>query len=154
MNITTLKDNTVEQLQDLIRINIDSYEGFELVADEAEDPQMVSLFKKYAADRKEYARELKNLVWVNGEEPDDDGSWKAKCHRWWIKARNLLTPDDLPTLLSEAERGEDEIKELYEEVMKNTIGTPIHPTLEKQYKGVKDGHDTIRDMRDRVKAEK
>lgn len=48
----------------------------------------------------------------------------------------------------EAERGENHIKEAYEEVLQETADSPMNELLLAQYAKVKAGHDTIRDLRD------
>ena len=51
-------------------------------------------------------------------------------------------------ILIEAERGEDHIKEAYEEVLKETAGSAMNDVLTDQYAAVKAGHDKVRDLRD------
>ena len=40
------------------------------------------------------------------------------------------------------------IKARYENVLKETAGSPYNAVLQRQYASVKEAHDTIRDMRD------
>ncbi|MCA9300088.1 MAG: PA2169 family four-helix-bundle protein, partial [Phycisphaerales bacterium] len=56
--------------------------------------------------------------------------------------------DEELAVLAEAERGEDVIKEKYEDVMRRAAGSAVNSLLLDQYASVKEDHDTIRDMRD------
>lgn len=145
---TTLNDKTIEGVQDLIRINIDSYKGFEQAADTIENKRIAGLFREIATQRRNNAATLRNHVQMNDEDAEDSGSIKGNLHRWWLSARGTLNGGDDHVVLIEAERGEDAIKERYEEVLKDTAGSAMNDVLQKQYAEVKTGHDRIRDLRD------
>ncbi len=148
---TTLADETLNKLQKLIRANIDSYNGFHESAEELDDAGLKTLFKSLGDERSAMASELQNYVEFNGEEAEDDGSVAAKTHRIWINIRGKLNGGDPHVILIEAERGEDHIKEAYEEVLKDTAGSALNDVLLAQYARVKAGHDKIRDLRDAYK---
>lgn len=146
-----LSDQTIEKLQKLIRANIDSYNGFHESAEEMDDPQLSELFREIGDQRSAMASELQCYVEFNGKEAEDDGSVAAKTHRIWINIRGKLNGGDPYVILIEAERGEDHIKEAYEDVLKETAGSPMNDVLQAQYAKVKAGHDKIRDLRDAKK---
>ncbi len=146
-----LKDETVKKIQNLIQANIDSYDGFREVAEEIDDKKLSALFSLIAHDRSSLATELQNYVEWNGEEAEEDGSVAASIHRTWIDIRAKLNGGDAYVILIEAERGEDHIKEAYEDVLKDTAGSAMNDVLTEQYSIVKAGHDKIRDLRDRYK---
>lgn len=150
----TLDDATVEKLQKLIRANIDAYDGFNEAAEEVDETQLASLFRQIASDRSEFASDLQEYVEWNGEEAEDDGSVAASVHRVWINIRGKINGGDPYVILAEAERGEDSIKESYEEVLKKTSGSAMNDVLMAQYRVVKAGHDKIRNLRDQYKAKK
>ncbi len=145
---TNLNKKTVSQLQDLIRINIDSEEGFQEAAKQIEDVSVTGVFTELAAQRTQNATELQDFVQWNGEKPRDEGSYAAAFHRTWLDLRSMLSGGDTHAILSEAERGEDSIKQAYEEALKDTAGSAVNDVLTRQYANVKAGHDRIRDLRD------
>lgn len=149
---TNLTDETLDKMQKLIRANIDSYNGFHESAEELADAKLKTLFKDIGDQRSAMASELQTLVEFNGEEAEDDGSVAAKTHRIWINIRGKLNGGDPHVILIEAERGEDHIKEAYEEILKETAGSAVNDVLLGQYAKVKAGHDKIRDLRDACKA--
>ncbi len=149
-----LNEKTVEKLKDLVKVNIDSYKGFDQAAETIENAQIAGLFRQLSSDRKVFAEQLRQYIELNDEEASDAGSIKGKVHRWWLSARGAMTDGDNYAVLAEAERGEDVIKERYEEVLKETAGSALNDLLLKQYAEVKKGHDLVRDLRDATKDEK
>lgn len=152
--IANLSDETVDHVKDLVRINQDSAEGFAEAADVVENADLKGLFSLMAGERQQFANELRSYVILNDEDGDISGSWKGMFHRWWLDLRGKLSGGDAYAVLAEAERGEDRIKQMYEEVIKDTTGNPINDVMHKQYAEIKKGHDQVRDLRDAVKAAK
>jgi len=146
-----LNEKTIDKLQKLIRANIDSYDGFKEAAESVENAPVKELFCKLAEKRSDMATELQQYVEWNGKDAEDDGSVAAAVHRIWLNIRIKFTSGDTKAVLEEAERGEDHIKEAYEEVLKETAGSAMNDVLQKQYASVKAGHDQIRDLRDAFK---
>ena len=148
-----LNEETIEHLQTLIRYNIDAYDGFRKSAEEIENPHLASLFRDLAQERSAMATELQEYVEWNNEKAEDEGSVRAAVHRSWIEVRSKLSGGDPYTILAEAERGEDYIKEAYEDFLKNNPGTALNDVVQLQYSRVKSAHDRIRDLRDHYKNE-
>ncbi len=69
-------------------------------------------------------------------------------HRAWINVRSKLNSGDPHVVLVEAEFGEDQIKDAYEDALEQTTGNAMNAVLQKQYSQVKAGHDRIRDLGD------
>lgn len=143
-----LRDETIAGLQDLIQINIDSSRGYRAAADEIENPRIATLFRECATERQAFSEELKRYVEMNAVEPKDSGSIQGTLHRWWLEIRGTVQGGDEHAVLAEAERGEDAIKHRYEEIMRDTAGSPMSSVLLQQYELVKRRHDQVRDMRD------
>lgn len=152
--ITNLNEETIEHIKDLVRINQDSAEGFAEAAEVVENDDLKGLFSLMAGERQQFANELRSYVILNDEDGDISGSWKGMFHRWWLDLRGKLSGGDAYAVLAEAERGEDKIKAMYEECIKETTGNPLNDVLHRQYAEVVKGHDRVRDMRDAVKAVK
>lgn len=144
-----LPQKSIDWLQDLIQINIDSRDGFKDAADQLKDKHsnLESLFRTLSGERSAQARELQALVAANSERPTQDGSMSAAAHRAWMDLRSALGGGE-HAILSEAERGEDHIKAKYEEAMKDLAGCGCCETLRRQYASVKTSHDKVRDLRD------
>ena len=146
--MSALTEDTVKGLEDLIEVNIDSGKGFNKAAEQIENRDIANYFRRCGERRRDFAGELQRIVGLNGEKPEDGGTVKGAAHRWWIGIRGTVQSGDEHAMLAEAERGEDAIKHQYEKVLRETTGSPLNHTLQRQYASVKSDHDTIRDMRD------
>lgn len=147
-SVTHLSKDTISGLQDLIRINIDSSKGFTTVAQQVESKPLADLFRQCAAERDTFAGQIQRYVAINAEDPADSGTVKGTMHRWWTNIRGTVQNGSEYAMLAEAERGEDAIKERYEDVIRKTAGNPLNNVLLEQYAAVKTRHDQIRDLRD------
>jgi uncharacterized protein (TIGR02284 family) len=143
----SLTSASIDVLNDLIQVNLDSRDGFRHAAGEIEQVNISNMFMQLADEREHQAQELKSLVSLNGEEPTKDGSIAAAAHRTWMDLRTALG-GGLQAVLDEAERGEDHIKGKYEDALKQNAGTAASDILHRQFAAVKAAHDRVRDMRD------
>lgn len=146
--VSNLTKESISGIQNLIEINIDSSKGFADAAEKIENGQIANFFRECGDERGRFASELKNLVRVNGRDPENSGSLKGTVHRWWMNIRGTVSGGDEHAVLAEAERGEDAIKGRYEQTLKETAGSAVNDVLQRQYASVKARHDQIRDMRD------
>ena len=144
-------EDTLDQLQDLLSINIDSQRGFEEAAETTNDPQLKTLFRDFSQRRAHNAAELRQCISSAGRTPTDSGSVSATIHRWWIDAKQTLTGKDSESILKEAERGEDSIKHEYETALQEVEGGPVREIMDRQYRNVKEGHDRVKALRDSYK---
>jgi len=153
MNASFLDDKSVHQLQDLLSINIDSQRGFEEAAENTNDPQLKSLFRDFSQRRAHNAAELRQCITGAGKEPTTSGSVSATLHRWWIDAKQAMTGKDAESILNEAERGEDSIKDEYEGALQNLPESSGARTLvEQQYENIREGHERVKTLRDSYRA--
>ncbi|HEX8341935.1 MAG TPA: PA2169 family four-helix-bundle protein [Tepidisphaeraceae bacterium] len=152
--LVTVSDATAKSLQELIRLNVDSAEGFTAAAGIIDDKRIAELFREYATQRTSNAEELKASVAFNGEEPASSGTTSGTLHRWWLELRSTVAGGSAAQVLTEAERGEDAIKKAYEGIIREVAGSPIADLLMTQFRGVKAAHDHVRDLRDAYKAAK
>src|SRR4051812_20635322 len=92
---------TMNKLQDLLSINIDSQKGFQEAADATKDISLKQLFTEFGQKRAHNAAELRQLIAESGQQPSSSGSVSATLHRWWIDAKQALTGNDAESILSE-----------------------------------------------------
>jgi uncharacterized protein (TIGR02284 family) len=147
-----LPAETVDKLQDLLQVNIDSENGFREAAEQVDDVALRRIFRQFADERQANAAELKTFISFNGERTVQDGSVMAALHRAWMDLKAALSSNDAKAVLNEAERGEDHIKNMYEDVLTKTAGSAVNDVLQHQYAKVKAAHDVVRDLRDAENA--
>ena len=143
-----MSDSTVKKLTELIQINEDSVKGIQNSLEATDDQQILTVFRSILQDREKFSEQLRAYVQINDGNDDPTGSLSGFAHRWWLKAHAALSNNEEVTVLKDAEAGEDAIKHKYEDVLKETAGSPVNDVLTRQYEVVKQGHDRIRDLRD------
>lgn len=144
---TALEKETIDCLNDLIQVNIDSRDGFRDAAKNVDNLTIASLFNELASQRNDQASELRAYVTGNAAEPTSEGSFAAAAHRAWMDLRSAFG-GGTAAMLNEAERGEDHIKAKYENILKEHAGCAVTDVLNRQYAAVKAAHDRVRDLRD------
>jgi uncharacterized protein (TIGR02284 family) len=147
-----LPKKSVDWLQDLIQINLDSRDGFKEAAENLKEnhSSLEVMFRQIANERSAQANELQSVVASNATKPEKSGSVAAAAHRAWMDLRSALGGGE-HAILSEAERGEDHIKEKYEKAIHDLGSCSCVPMLRRQYAAVQASHDMVRNLRDRQK---
>ncbi|MFY9256447.1 MAG: PA2169 family four-helix-bundle protein [Fuerstiella sp.] len=143
-----LSEKSIQNLQDLIQINIDSINGLKDAAEGVNDDRVENLFRDVLAERASFALELQVYVEWNKERAIVSQSLAGRVHQLWMDVRSKLNGGDPYVILIEAERGEDSIKAAYEHALSDNPASAVGDVLHQQLTIVKSGHDRIRDMRD------
>jgi uncharacterized protein (TIGR02284 family) len=147
-------DHDIKILNSLITTTIDSANGFERSAEDAEAGTFVALFRDFAEKRRRVVTELQQIVRGLGGEPNDDGSLKADLHRRWVDLRAALSGDGGDkAIIMEVERGEDYIKGKYDEALADAeLSETAREAIRTAYQSVREGHDTASALKHRMEA--
>jgi uncharacterized protein (TIGR02284 family) len=138
----------------LIKVTIDSADGYRKAADEANNHAFQSIFYERANEREQLVEKMQDFVRSRGGEPADDGSMTAGAHRMFMELRDAIMGNDDEAIISEVERGEDYIKAAFEEERKRSdISSDARDLIEQCYVSVKSGHDQMRDLKHGVSRE-
>jgi uncharacterized protein (TIGR02284 family) len=134
----------VHVLNSLIETTIDSVDGYEKAAQEAQNPQYRRIFEERAFERRRVCDDLRTEVTRMGGEVEDDGSTLAKAHRTFLKIRDAVMGGDDKQVIAEVERGEDFIKAKFEVAMRDDeLTMTARETVTRAYDSVKSGHDQM-----------
>jgi uncharacterized protein (TIGR02284 family) len=98
------------------------------------------------------AAELKAKVRALGGNPDNSGSVSGSLHRGWVNIKSTITGMDEAAVLAECERGEDVAKKSYEDALKKDLPADVRSMVERQYQGVRENHDRVRNLRNMARA--
>lgn len=150
---TNLDRRTALSLRQLAQLNIDSRDGFDYAAERIEEdtPEIAQRFRELSDERARFAEQLDTLLLNSGEDAPEDGSWVASMHRTWMNVRDMLADQpDIYAVVAEAERGEDVIKQAYEEAAREVSGS-VAALINEHYAAVKLAHDSVRKLRDRLR---
>jgi uncharacterized protein (TIGR02284 family) len=146
----TLSDKSIDWLQSLIQINIDSRDGFKEAAENLKEsnPTLSNRFCQWSSSRDQQAHELQMMVASNAESPTKSGSFTAAAHRTWMDLRSALGGGD-QAILDEAERGEDTIRDKYQEALNDMGGNEACcDTLRRHLAAIQKSHDEVKALRD------
>jgi uncharacterized protein (TIGR02284 family) len=145
--MTMATDDVIETLNDLIETSRDGEQGFRTCSQGVTSPNLKMLFEAAARRCAEGVAELEAKVRGLGGQPAQGGSAGGSMHRAWINIKSAITGMNEHAVLAECERGEDTGKHTYEEALKQDLPTDVRTIIERQYQGVKENHDRVRDLR-------
>ena len=146
------KDDLVRTLNDLIETCKDGENGFRTCAEDIKSTDLKHFFMKAARRCEESAHELQREVQTLGKSAETSGSLTGSMHRGWVNIRAAITGKDDAAILAECERGEDVAKSSYENALKKDLPPSIRAIVERQYQGVLQHHDLVRDLEHAAKT--
>ena len=138
-----MQRSTIKGLQGLIRLNLDSAEGYEKAAEQIDSPVLSSAFHEISAERRAYAEELRAYVVISDSDPASDGTAKGSIHRMWMSVRKALSQDGDHAVLEEVVRGESAIADKYKEVILDTKANPVSDALHRQLRAIVERRDSM-----------
>jgi uncharacterized protein (TIGR02284 family) len=139
-------------LNSLIETCKDGQEGFRSASQDVSNAALKSLFKELEMERGRFCSELQRLVAMLGEDAESSGSVSGTFHRGWIDLKSALSSGDEHAILAECERGEDSAVAEYRDSLENDeLPESVREVIRRQFLGVIEAHDRIRDLRDAYK---
>ena len=150
MNQPAMKpDQVISTLNSLIEINRDGQKGFQEAAEKIETPEIKAFCFEQSRSRAQVVGELQPLVQSLGSEPDNTGSIAGALHRGWIDLKSALGGGD-HAILAATETGEDSAVKEYKKALDETLPAFMREIVERQLQSVKQAHDKVKTMRDRL----
>lgn len=153
--MTTITEELVEVLNDLIKINNDRIEGYERAADEAKDIDVTlkAVFNKMADESRKHVAELTAHVNSFGGETETGTTAMGKIYRTWMDVKSAFTGKDRTAILASCEYGEDQAQKAYENALASDAEMDIETRqlITSQKESLKASHDNIKKMRDSSK---
>ncbi|MGZ8283106.1 MAG: PA2169 family four-helix-bundle protein [Allosphingosinicella sp.] len=135
-------EHDINVLNTLITTTIDSANGFERSAEDADARQFVDMFREFAQERRQVVGRLQERVTMLGGTPNDDGSLKADLHRRWMDLRDAISSGGDKAVIEEVERGEDYLKAKYDAALADSELSPdTMASIREAYQSVRAGHD-------------
>jgi uncharacterized protein (TIGR02284 family) len=142
--------DVIATLNDLIETSKDGENGFRACAETVKSSDLKHMFEVAAERCGQAASELQSKVRSLGGDPEGSGSMSASLHRGWVNIKSAMTGNDEAAILDECERGEDVAKHIYEEALEKDLPADVRSIVERQYQGVQENHDRVRDLRNAV----
>lgn len=146
--IMTDTSHDIRTLNGLIATTLDSVDGYETAAKDAENGTFAQRFTARATERRQVVSELQAEVARQGGNPEDDGTVLAGAHRVFLDLKSAVTGNDDQAIVNEVERGEDHIKAKYESALEdNDLSAETKSAIGSAWGSVKSGHDEMRDLK-------
>lgn len=117
------------ELQRVLTRYVDSIDGYTEAADVVQWPSLSEAFLEIAARRKTIVEHVAALIEVQGETPDESGSPEAMLHRWWLRARAVVSDEEFRATLQECVRGEKVLFRTIETAMIQGHLDPAHAAI-------------------------
>jgi uncharacterized protein (TIGR02284 family) len=149
------KDQVLEVLNDLVKINNDRIEGYTKAIKETknEDADLQSLFSRMRGESQQLKSQLeKKMMEVGGKTGEDSTLLSGKIYRAWMDVKATFSGKDRKAILSSCEFGEDAAQKAYDTAL-NEEGLPseVRDLILQQKVQLRKSHDEIKMLRDSAK---
>jgi uncharacterized protein (TIGR02284 family) len=145
-------ENTIQVLNDLIRINNDRVDGYEKAISETKDSDtdLKKIFNRMAEESRSYRNELTEQVRSLGGDPASDTTASGKIYRVWMDMKASFTAHGRYSILEACEYGEDAAQKAYEKALdaENDLLPEIRTLVQNERSSLRSSHDTIKNYRD------
>ena len=150
-NMNDRIEDTVDVLNDLIRINHDRIAGYERAINESKDidVDLKGVFSRMAEESTLYVSELTEEVVKLGGEPATGTTNSGKIYRAWMDVKATFTGHDRESILASCEFGEDAAQKAYRTALQDDdLPSSLRELVMQQQQALKLSHDKIKMMRD------
>lgn len=138
----------IDVLNSLVTTTLDSMKGYREAADDSVNSTHSQFFREMAEERSRVASELQERVRSLGGEPATESGTGAGMHRAWLDFRNLVVGGDEKAIVAEVERGEDYIRDKFEDaIADDELSAGTRGALEKCFASIRKGHDRVSEMK-------
>jgi uncharacterized protein (TIGR02284 family) len=138
-----LDSGSIDALEELIHVNIDSHRGFKALSLQIDDADCRNLFREIASKRRDHADLLLRHMHARESEIARHGAFRRALHRWWFQVRTSLDAANTRDLLTEAENGENAVEKCYERVFLLMSDGTVRDVLGAQYREVRRDHHRL-----------
>ena len=146
------KSHDISVTNGLIKTTLDSMKGYKEAAEDSETGNS-AFFCEMADERSAVASQLQQYVTTLGGDPQDDSSITAAAHRGFMDLKQAVMGTDEKAIVQEVERGEDFIKEKYEEALKDSeLSEQTRAEIQACYSSIQQGHDRVSAMKSQMNA--
>lgn len=152
MTQTKLNEDTIEIINDLIKINHDRIRGYEKAIGSTDtlEADLKTLYSRMAEESYEYNRELEEIVIRLGGKPANDTTVPGKIYHAWMDIKATFTGNGTKSILAACEFGEDAAQKAYAKALENNsaISPEAYDLISRQKSLLKGSHDLVRQYRD------
>ena len=137
------KSHDIEVTNGLIKTTLDSMKGYKDACKDSET-QRSAFFGEMASERSQVATQLQQHVRTLGGDPEDDSSLTGAAHRGFMDLKQAVAGTDEKAIIHEVERGEDHLKDKYEQALQDEkLSTQTRQTIQQCFDSVRKGHAKV-----------
>jgi uncharacterized protein (TIGR02284 family) len=143
-------EQTVETLNDLVKIHNDRIEGYEkAIKGTEEDTNLKQLFTSFIGDSHKFKLALATEVQTYGRDIENTTSNSGGIHRTWLSVKAFFTGSSEKSVLEECEFGEDATQKAYKTALEDEhLPAYIKDMLTEQNVTLRAAHDKVKALRD------
>jgi uncharacterized protein (TIGR02284 family) len=138
------KEEAISRLNALIEACKDREQGYRTAAGSASNQDLKALLHSYEEQSAGYVAGLQAEVERLGGTPSDRGSLTRWLTRGWQHVAAVVSGGDDGVVIAACARGEDAARAAYEDALAEPMPEEVRAVIERQYAGVKAGHDRLR----------
>jgi uncharacterized protein (TIGR02284 family) len=137
------QDDLISRLNALIEACKDREQGYRTAAEGARNQDLKALLQTYEGQSADYVGELQAEVKRRGGAPAEAGSVVGWLTRGWQHLTAAVSGGDDGAVILGCQRGEDAARAGYEAVLAEPLPEEVRAVIERQYAGVRAGHDRL-----------
>lgn len=150
---TTVQNNTISALNDLIKRNNDAARGYADAGNGVNPANLREWFFAYSDQREKFSNELEAEVKQLGGDPADGTSFLGELHRAWLDFKSDFFQNDIEATLNECIRGEEHALEDYKEILKEeTLTASARNMLQRQMTRIRQAIAELRTLQPQFAA--
>ncbi|HMF52775.1 MAG TPA: PA2169 family four-helix-bundle protein [Edaphobacter sp.] len=135
-------------LMSVINILVDSQKEFTEIGDRLKDETVKRYLLAESLKRAQFRGDLEEVLHQNGvHDIKESGTAAGTLSRVWGDLKAKLGGGD-HAILASAEEGEDAVREVYADALKQDLPLPVRQTLAEQQAHILDSHDYLKNHRD------
>jgi uncharacterized protein (TIGR02284 family) len=132
--------DTIVELNGLINTCKDGELGYTTAAADVRNTGLETVFTEYAAQRRQFVRNLQAEVKRLGGDPEGAGSAGGTLLRGWMNVKSVLAGDSGGAIIATCETGEEVAVAAFDWVVNLDISGRTRTLVEKQCKTIKEAH--------------
>jgi uncharacterized protein (TIGR02284 family) len=145
---TTIREQKIETLNELIAVTRDSAEFYSEAATKVDNPTLSALFNGMADSKNGLVGAMSRDVRTEGAQPADAGTFRGVLHQVYGDVRARLGNDADYAYVSELEETEDRLLGALKDVLKDDDApAPVKQAVSSYLPKVKEHHDLMRDRK-------
>lgn len=147
---TRQRERTIEVLNDLLKINTDRADGYQLALQEAKDADLKIMFKNMIDESKKNLTDLSRMILkLEGDPKFGENTVAGKIYHVWMELKTSFSGKDRQSILNSCEFGEDAAVKAYKSaIQEQDLNTEAFDLIYRQAQLQRASHDVIKAYRD------